>query len=341
MKFDRNKYAAGADKVSLTELQKLALTEHMRRANTAKQPKRNFRSRGFTALTRSLAAAIAVIMLGVGIFTYYVFNPHHENSFVLTASAAKFKIDGSKIKIASCETGGTPIYYKDVEKRNWVYNYVISDLQIEGKNIDTVSFSIYDKGVFFYTFPYSKYLDNVDGSNQSQYISALNKTYIEREPLTNSFYKNLTKVYDVSSDINFCDGFTIKNTDENDCIKLDDQVWIYFEPDKSDKETCALLKGLYNHYDKMEGLEHQSKEKWIANGCPDEAIDTTPEMREVEQDLDEADNRLMKKVTEGKKMHITVKYKDGTKENVTMRFSGSQETKDGVITSFLSGELER
>lgn len=348
MTFNREEYSKRADEIRLTNAQRLSLVDNMRRENSSRvisRPKRIFCTRGKKLLTRSLAAALALVVLGAGALTYIHYNP--KNSFALSANAAEFRLDGTEVKIASGEAGGSPIYYEKKDKRNWVRDFKITDFEIQGNNIDEVSFSLGDKGAIFQTLPDRNKLPVYDVNRESddsyllwwdeQYAKALDESYIRREKPTNSYYKNVGEAHNSDENL-FCNGFTVKN-ESADGISLNNNVSIVFEPDRSDEKTDALVEKFFNAYDKMEELEKQEHEKWVASGSPDVALTPTEEMKALEKELDKLDEEITEKVTRDKKMTVTVKYRDGQQESCTLRFTGKPEKKNGELVSFLYAEV--
>ncbi len=351
MDFNQKAYAKRADNITLSNTQKIDLVDKMRKANTKNIisfPAPKIKSKIRLKLTKAIAAVLALAVIGTGILTYNMLNPNYENSFIMSADAAEFKLKKGSVNFANYETGGTPVNYEDKSNRNWVSDYVLSKFKIQGRNIETVSFKLKDKGLFFDTEPDYNNVPEYDVNKEFddeylkwweiKYREGIDKTYESRLPLTNSFLENPEESYTKDA-YNFCDGFTVK-TQENshnlNSITLDNYVKIWAEPDLYDSSIKKLIDKFYVFYDRMEEIEKENYKKWVAEGMPDAAIKSTDEMIQLESKMDEMEKKIYRKTIVGKTMEIVVNYKDKTTETCILKLDLEYD-KQGF--PWLTGEI--
>lgn len=343
--FDRKTYKSETDKIKLNENQKEILLNKMREAdrqleNEKNKPKKN---KIFdTTWTRAVAASLAVAIIGTACYLGFSnFNKAAEgntatssaenkksngNIFSITANAAEIE-NKSVIGMFSGISGGQ-FLMRDFEKEDTLYrnkqgkvdyfnDYELTELNVKGSNIESVTFKAERKSVYF-VIDLNVFENSADNESYKMYgegHSELKKIaergdFSDYDSLENSQYTKAE--FEEHSDGlygEFCDGFTytLKNpTDTEQIIEIGQAISLVVETDRTDSGIDEIMNEFCELSDKLLSLRAENRS---ANG---EFGIVSDEENKLEKKMEKLNNQMVQKTVDGAAIDVTVKFTDGS-----------------------------
>lgn len=324
--FNKNRYINFADKIKLSDTQKNILISQMENANstlneTDKSEKKL--NTYYNIWSRAVAAVLALTIVG-GVIYFLGNLGQKENSFIITASAAEIEIGESEIKLASGEIvtnfsmrifsdESVEPYLNEYGKQDLFQSFVITELTIEGENIESVTFDTNKNSTYF-----NIYTDND------------NNEFEDIQPLTHSQYavEEFEKHYDGFFGY-VCDGFTCQNIYDSEEINLDNKISLMIESDYDDGEISEWMNIVSECIEK--------REKYQKKYAPEDKINgshfATEEEIANDEKTEEYVEKIVQKTLDGATIDITVKFTDGTKQTKTLVLGYDNSGEESFLTA--------
>lgn len=364
--FDIRTYKDQAGNIKLSGNQKEILLNKMRVTdrqleNEKNKPKKNQIFK--TTWTRAAAALVAVALLGTvccyGFLNYKktkdsnvsatseVGKINDNNIFSITANAAEIE-NKSVIGVFSGINGGQ-FLMKDFNSKDTFYHnkqgnvdyfndYELTELNIKGSNIESVSFNIDKKSIYFAVSPYM-FANTEDKTNNDSYkiygygyseceMIAKAGYFSDYDRLLNSQYTK--KEFNEHSDGlygEFCDGFTytLKNpSDREQIIEIGKAISLVTETDRTDDEIDEWMNDYCNLNDELLKARAENRKH---NGEYGEVSD---EENEIEQKMQKLNNKMVKKTVDGAVIDVTVKFTDGSKQTQKINLGFYENPQKGM-----------
>ena len=305
-KFDVNRYKAENDLLTLTEEQKRLITVQMRQAEKTMKTETSKTKKPLWLKT--VAAALAVAVIGTSTYLIADTVAPKENGFVITVNAASTtdKNNDNSITAGYSDTAMSGMfmdypdnsaYLKDGYHDYFTEYFIIENLNFIGTNVKSLNLKSEKKGVYFHLLPISLGEDYVqekalrnfrdyDSLENSQYTFEEFEKYADKEKYYGVVCDGFT--YDNSKNVDGKEQVILKNEFESSCFKL------ILESDHSDKEIAECVKeiGTFKRSDK--------------------------EYKELEE-------MIQKKTLDGAKINVTVTYTDDSTETKTinLKYNGN------------------
>lgn len=324
--FNKNRYINFADKIKLSDTQKNILISQMENANstlneTDKSEKKI--NTYYNIWLRVVASVLAFTVIGAAMYFLGDFG-QRENSFMITASAAEIELGTSEIKLASGEIvtnfsmrifsdESVEPYLNEYGKQDLFQSFVITELTIEGENIESVTFDTNKNSTYF-----NIYTDNY------------NNEFEDIQPLTHSQYavEEFEKHYDGFSGY-VCDGFTCQNIYDSKEINLDNKISLMIESDYDDGEISEWMNIVSECIEK--------REKYQQMYAPEDKINGSHFVTEEEiandEKTEEYVEKIVQKTLDGATIDITVKFTDGTKQTKTLVLGYDNSGEESFLTA--------
>ncbi|MCH5297078.1 MAG: hypothetical protein J1E85_05360 [Ruminococcus sp.] len=330
--FNVDKFAEEMDTVSLTQNQKEILLDKMRKfnenANSDKSSKKI--KLNYSVWIKSVAAALVVAMIFGGVFVY-TNSINAKNSFVVVASAAELPeselndaivgafSDGGRAEFAMYDFDyvdvNNPLYSTHLLNEQGKIDYFnffnLSELNIVGKNIESVTFKANKKFTYFSIEPYY---------HAEKSLEEILSMFTNCDTLSNSQYdKNAGDGFN-----GYCDSFTYKNPDisnEEQTLELGGYISFVVESDRTDEEIDEYVKKIEEVYSAYKTVD-----------TPDET--TSAKMNEeLMNEITKSVGEIDKKTLHGATIDITVNFADGSSQTKVLNVDFYQKVEDGVYYS--------
>lgn len=324
--FNKNEYITFADKIKLSDTQKNILISQMEIANSTLNENDKSEKKlntYYNIWLRVVAAVLVFTVVGVGMYFLSDFE-QRENSFMITVSAAEMELGTSEIKLASGEIvtnyamhifsdESVEPYLNENGKQDLFQSFVITELTIEGENIESVTFDTNKNSTYF-----NIYTDNYN--NEFKYI----------QPLTHSQYavKEFEKYYDGFFGY-VCDGFTYQNIYDSKEINLDDKISLMIESDYYDGEISEWMNIVNECVEKREKYQQMYAPEDKINGS---RFATEEEIANDEK-TEEYVEKIVEKTLDGATIDITVEFTDGTKQTKTLVLGYDNSGEESFLTA--------
>lgn len=285
-----------------------------------------------------LAASVAIIFIG-GIACFnlnkqeYINNPEYNFSVIVQAadSDTKTEINSGGIKMNCGEFGNLILQerindefipYKDKNgKENLLINFVLTNFEISGENIDTVTFSF-------------------NGNNQYFSIDNNNKNFTATKGLTHSNYtENELKTYlDGNNENIFCDEFMYKKPDDKNNINHIDfssRISIISETNRDNKKIDELTDLYFDYSEKIN--KEKIKLYYETNGVGGGT--TPPLLEEYYIKLNEIQDQILALELKDVTMTITVKTTDNKETSKTIKLGYDKTEAYGQHYNWITMQL--
>ena len=343
--FNKTEYANSVEKIKLNDTQKNFLMTKMQQAES--KAVKAVPVIKYRYWTKTIAVVLSLAIIG-GVF-YFLGGINH-NSFIMTANASE--ISEAEVIIESDYVAGMKVNclerkalseYADEEYiTDWIEHISISDLSITGENIDTITFKANKALTHFTLFPMGEYAfeSQFDENNKpirdNAFVEAVEKTYEEILPLTNSNFNE--KEEETNSLIvqgKRCDSFTYKNPDTTEgkqTISFGSNVTLCLETDRFhdevQKEYMDIMQECEDSYNATikEYVE-------LENGMGQYIL--TDEEIAILQKQQEYRGKLLKRLMDGVSIDVTVKFKNGSQQTKTLELK-YKSLEDSVLKMSLA-----
>ena len=364
--FDRETYKNEAENIKLSRTQKEILLEKMREADSQFESEENKPKKSkifYSAWIRAVAASLAVAMVGTACYLGFTnFNKASENNgattfddskksngniFSITANAAEIE-NKSVIGMFSGISGGQ-FLMKDFENEDTLYrnkqgkvdyfnDYELTELNVKGSNIESVTFKAERKSVYF-VIDLNVFENSADNESYKMYgegHSELKKIaergdFSDYGSLENSQYTKAE--FEEHSDGlygEFCDRFTytLKNpTDKEQIIEIGQVISLVVETDRTDSGIDEIMNEFCELSDKLLSLRAENRS---ANG---EFGKVSDEENELERKMEKLNNQIVQKTADGAAIDVTVKFTDGSTQTQKINVGYYESEEDGVYFS--------
>lgn len=372
--FDRKEYAKAFDEIKLSEGQKSCLISKVKRSSastrssgrqidiiepslpdrfgaashkvsntaSAEESKEANRKRtGFKVWTRAVAAVLTLALIGGAL---YFFTGSETNSFVIVANAAE--TENADVVIKSDLLAGT--YAPSVFERNdsinyssdkygydWFEHFSLSELNIKGKNIDTVTFKANKNFTYFALFPNEGASDtNQPPISNKSFYDAVAKSYDSIMPFTHSHYHEKSyedEPFGADAYGKMCDGFVYKNpnsADEEQTLNIGNSMYFCLETDRTDASIDGIVTEMEQYQKKLQEIMENHNEEAKSDGV----YKWSDEENSYLVKFDEYRKMLIEKMLDGASIDVTVKFSDGTEQTKVLELSykGLQDDKLSV-----------
>lgn len=368
--FDRETYKSEAENVKLSGNQKEILLNKMREADRQfergeHKPKKN---KIFNTMwTRAVAASLAVVLVGTA--CYMGFSNYEKtaesntattnsqskksngNIFSITANAAE--IENKSVIGMFSGINGAQFLMKDFENEDSRYrnkqgkvdyfnDFELTELNIKGSNIQSVTFKSNKKSVYFVISP-DIFADLEDEEIGNETNKIYESGYFERKNIaeTGNFsdYDSLENSQYTKAEFKehadglygeFCDGFTytLKNpTNKEKIINIGQAISLVVETDRTDSEIDRLM----NEYcDLDDGYMAERAENRQING---EFGETSDEENSIYEKMVKLNSRMIQKAVDGAVIDVTIKFTDGSTQTQKINIGYYESEEDGVYYS--------
>lgn len=304
-KFDVNRYKAENDRLTLTEEQKRIITVQMRQAEKTMKTEKTKSKKPLWLKT--VAAALAVAVIGTSAYLIADNTSSSQNGFVITVNAAATtdQYNDSNITAGYSDTAmsGAFMHYpdkspylKDGYRDFFTEYFIIEELNFVGTNIKSLSLTSEKKGVYFHLRPITLGKDYVQKKalrNFSNYDSLKNSQYTPEE------FKKYARIDHYGK---ICDGFTYNN------------------PENANGKEQVILKNEFETSCFMIVLESDHSDKEIAEWVKE--IDT---LKRSDKRYKELEEKIQRKTLDGARITVTVTYTDDSTESKTinLKYNGN------------------
>lgn len=368
--FGRETYKSEAENVKLSGNQKEILLNKMREADRQfergeHKPKKN---KIFNTMwTRAVAASLAVVLVGTA--CYMGFSNYEKtaesntattnsqskksngNIFSITANAAE--IENKSVIGMFSGINGAQFLMKDFENEDSRYrnkqgkvdyfnDFELTELNIKGSNIQSVTFKSNKKSVYFVISP-DIFADLEDEEIGNETNKIYESGYFERKNIaeTGNFsdYDSLENSQYTKAEFKehadglygeFCDGFTytLKNpTNKEKIINIGQAISLVVETDRTDSEIDRLM----NEYcDLDDGYMAERAENRQING---EFGETSDEENSIYEKMVKLNSRMIQKAVDGAVIDVTIKFTDGSTQTQKINIGYYESEEDGVYYS--------
>lgn len=368
--FGRETYKSEAENVKLSGNQKEILLNKMREADRQfergeHKPKKN---KIFNTMwTRAVAASLAVVLVGTA--CYMGFSNYEKtaesntattnsqskksngNIFSITANAAE--IENKSVIGMFSGINGAQFLMKDFENEDSRYrnkqgkvdyfnDFELTELNIKGSNIQSVTFKSNKKSVYFVISP-DIFADLEDEEIGNETNKIYESGYFERKNIaeTGNFsdYDSLENSQYTKAEFKehadglygeFCDGFTytLKNpTNKEKIINIGKAISLVVETDRTDSEIDRLM----NEYcDLDDGYMAERAENRQING---EFGETSDEENSIYEKMVKLNSRMIQKAVDGAVIDVTIKFTDGSTQTQKINIGYYESEEDGVYYS--------
>lgn len=287
-------------------------------------------------ITGLLAACLVLVFAATFIFTLHsghTVGPQTPDSygFIITANANQVDALGessdSTIAVYSeILTGGWAMYpnlerYEDFSP-NFFQSYAFTNFSIEGKGIESVTFSSNAEGTYFALSP-AGYFVNADEEIAEQRVNEAKKAYSGMS-LVNSQYtaEELSEYSDGLSYGNiYCDTFTYTNTQNNNIINLSNKLEFVIESNHSNKGISEKLDSLWQ-------CEQDITE--IKSSHAFEGGEMSEKEERLYSELDRITQEIRQLILQDSTVDVTVKFTDGSVQTKCLRM-GLTESENGEL----------
>lgn len=368
--FGRETYKSEAENVKLSGNQKEILLNKMREADRQfergeHKPKKNKIFN--TTWTRAVAASLAVVLVGTA--CYMGFSNYEKtaesntattnsqskksngNIFSITANAAE--IENKSVIGMFSGINGAQFLMKDFENEDSRYrnkqgkvdyfnDFELTELNIKGSNIQSVTFKSNKKSVYFVISP-DIFADLEDEEIGNETNKIYESGYFERKNIaeTGNFsdYDSLENSQYTKAEFKehadglygeFCDGFTytLKNpTNKEKIINIGQAISLVVETDRTDSEIDRLM----NEYcDLDDGYMAERAENRQING---ELGETSDEENSIYEKMVKLNSRMIQKAVDGAVIDVTIKFTDGSTQTQKINIGYYESEEDGVYYS--------
>lgn len=368
--FGRETYKSEAENVKLSGNQKEILLNKMREADRQfergeHKPKKNKIFN--TTWTRAVAASLAVVLVGTA--CYMGFSNYEKtaesntattnsqskksngNIFSITANAAE--IENKSVIGMFSGINGAQFLMKDFENEDSRYrnkqgkvdyfnDFELTELNIKGSNIQSVTFKSNKKSVYFFISP-DIFADLEDEEIGNETNKIYESGYFERKNIaeTGNFsdYDSLENSQYTKAEFKehadglygeFCDGFTytLKNpTNKEKIINIGQAISLVVETDRTDSEIDRLM----NEYcDLDDGYMAERAENRQING---EFGETSDEENSIYEKMVKLNSRMIQKAVDGAVIDVTIKFTDGSTQTQKINIGYYESEEDGVYYS--------
>lgn len=368
--FGRETYKSEAENVKLSGNQKEILLNKMREADRQfergeHKPKKNKIFN--TTWTRAVAASLAVVLVGTA--CYMGFSNYEKtaesntattnsqskksngNIFSITANAAE--IENKSVIGMFSGINGAQFLMKDFENEDSRYrnkqgkvdyfnDFELTELNIKGSNIQSVTFKSNKKSVYFVISP-DIFADLEDEEIGNETNKIYESGYFERKNIaeTGNFsdYDSLENSQYTKAEFKehadglygeFCDGFTytLKNpTNKEKIINIGQAISLVVETDRTDSEIDRLM----NEYcDLDDGYMAERAENRQING---EFGETSDEENSIYEKMVKLNSRMIQKAVDGAVIDVTIKFTDGSTQTQKINIGYYESEEDGVYYS--------
>lgn len=325
--FNKTEYANSVEKIKLNDTQKNFLMTKMQQAESKvvkAVPVIKYRY-----WTKAIAVVLSLAIIG-GVF-YFLGNINH-NSFIMTANASE--ISEAEVVIESDYIAGMKVnclerkdlaeYSLEEYVTDEIEHISISDLTITGRNIDSVTFKANKELTHFTIFPMGEYAfdSEFDKNNKPirdiDFVEAVEKTYEEILPLTNSNFKEKEETNSLIVQGKRCDGFTYKNPDTTEgkqTISFGSNVTLCLETDRfHDEVQDEYMDIMQECEDSYNATIKEYVE--LENGMYQYIL--TDEDVALVQKQHEYRGKLLERLMDGASIDVTVKFKNGSQQTKTL-----------------------
>lgn len=368
--FGRETYKSEAENVKLSGNQKEILLNKMREADRQfergeHKPKKNKIFN--TTWTRAVAVSLAVVLVGTA--CYMGFSNYEKtaesntattnsqskksngNIFSITANAAE--IENKSVIGMFSGINGAQFLMKDFENEDSRYrnkqgkvdyfnDFELTELNIKGSNIQSVTFKSNKKSVYFVISP-DIFADLEDEEIGNETNKIYESGYFERKNIaeTGNFsdYDSLENSQYTKAEFKehadglygeFCDGFTytLKNpTNKEKIINIGQAISLVVETDRTDSEIDRLM----NEYcDLDDGYMAERAENRQING---EFGETSDEENSIYEKMVKLNSRMIQKAVDGAVIDVTIKFTDGSTQTQKINIGYYESEEDGVYYS--------
>lgn len=332
--FNVDKFAEEMDTVSLTQNQKGILLDKMRKFDENADKSSKKLKLNYGLWIKSVAAGLVVALIFGGVFAFTK-NISAENSFVVVASAAELPeselndaivgafSDGGRAEFAMCDFDyvdvNNPLYSTHLLNGQGKIDYFnffnLSELNIVGKNIESVTFKANKKFTYFSIEPYY---------HAEKSLEEILSMFSDNDTLNNSQYAK-----DAGDGFHgYCDSFTYKNpdiSDEEQTLELGGYISLVVESDRTDEEIDEYVKNIEEVYSSYKTVDIPDGRTTVNNSNKtDEEL-----MNESTKSVGEMD----KKTLDGATIDITVNFADGSSQTKVLNVDFYQKVEDGVYYS--------
>ncbi len=272
-----------------------------------------------------LAASLVLVFTATFIFTLVVRNPSdnfttEDYRFIITANANQIEAlgDSSNSTIAAYSgilSGGWAMYpklemYKDFSP-NFFQSYALTNFQIEGKGIESVTFKSNAEGTYFAISP-AGYFINADEDTAEQILEESMSEYSNMS-LQNSQY-TVSQLRDYSDGLSYgkiyCDTFTYTNTQSDDVINLSNKLEFIVESNHSDKVISEKLDAIWQCEQKI----IKCKSQYSTEGG-----EISQEEEKLYQELDRISLEIRQLILADSTVDVIVKFTDGSVQTKCLR----------------------
>lgn len=331
-KFDSEAYKIAYNNVKLTENQKNSLIAG---ALNFKKSKKNNKTTLYFSWSRIAACTlVAAIIIGC-IFACLKYN-EPINTFTITASAAELPESerNSAVIGAFSDSGHSGFVMLDtdyVDENNLFHSgkclnnqgkidyfgfFELTELNITGKNIESVTFAANKKFTYFSFEPLN---------HNEKEPDELLEMFENHDTIDNSQYSN-EQGNGFFAAKGRCDSFTYENpeaSEDEQIISLGSYFSFVIESDRTDKEIDECV-------DKIE--ETYSAYKLVDNGFGEKEDVNVSEKsdEELSNQLDKYVGMMYQKTLENATIDVTVKFRDGSTQVKTLNVDFYRNTEDGI-----------
>lgn len=342
-KSDVDQYKCAYSKIQLTQKQKSILIAKVIESNESVKnnlPENCFYNLLNCILLRKVVPCLLVAVLfltGIFVYTNYI---NSKNTFAIVASAAELQEGGQNEAVIGVYSDSgysgfemCDFDYKDENnalcnkhllneqgKIDYFNFFTLSELNIVGKNIESVTFKANKRFTYFYIEPLY---------HDEKQLEEILEMFSDYDSIDNSQYPNGAGD-GIFAETGRCDAFTYKNpniTGEEQTINLGDYLEFVVESDRTDDEIDAAvdeIEEVYLAYDLVLDSENKEAKSVKVSDKSDE---------ELENQLGKNTGVLCKKTLEGATIDITAKFTDGSTQTKVINVDFYQKVEKGVYDS--------
>lgn len=367
--FDRETYKSEAENVKLSGNQKEILLNKMREADRPferydHKPEKNKIFN--TTWTRAVAASLAVVLVGTACYMGFsnyekaaernVATSNSEgkktngNIFSITADAAE--IENKSLIGIFTGVSGAQFLMKDFENEDSFYrnkqgkvdyfnDFELTELNVKGSNIQSVTFKSNKKSIYFVIDPNVFEAFDAEEQDELYKLYSREQSKLEKIAATGDFsdYDILDNSQYTKQEFEehadglygeFCDGFTYtlkKATDKEQIINIGQVINLIIETDRTDSEIDSLMNEYCALDDEYMALRAENRR---ING---EFGDTSDEENKIYEKMEELNNQMIQKAVDGAVIDVTVKFIDGSTQSQKINVGYYESEEDGVYYS--------
>lgn len=339
-KFYSEAYKTAYNNIQLTESQKNTLI--IGAMNSEKSPiniKVQKNNRIFYFSWARAVACVLVVALVFGCAFAYNYSGS-KNTFSLTASAAELPeseqsdavigafSDSGCSEFAMCDFDYTdennPLYnhhlLNEQGKIDYFNFFMLTELNVVGKNIESVTFKANKKFTYFSIEPLN---------HDEKELEEILAMFSDYESIDNSQYSR-DEGDGFFAETGRCDSFTYNNpdiSDEEQKINLGDYISLVVESDRTDPEIDAAVDKIEECYSAYETVLDTEKREAKLVKVSERSDD------ELNNQLAENLGIMDKKTLDGATIDVTVKFTDGSTQTKVLDVDFHLNVEDGVYDS--------